>query len=282
MLEKANPPSVDAYIRHLSEKGEDPDGEMRTGASYAVALVLTNLERSYELKMNPPDDWMIHVVRTHLSHLHSTSPSDISFVTFNYDNLIERHLVHRLSGYMGDEKGAERASQIPVVHVHGNLLRTDIVAWQLVSEFKAGENTNWFGTSMYGPISHIDEKAAAMASRSLKFFWENDMATEASNRAARFIAEADIIVVIGVGAAIQPLEQLFQPFADGQLDDRIVVGTCFGLDSVNRERLASIFQRVGVSPSLSREKAHSFMEKRFPHSYLHVEAKNNINGLLAR
>ncbi|MGH7243787.1 MAG: hypothetical protein ACREJD_10255 [Phycisphaerales bacterium] len=255
-LTAANPDSIDEYIQELSEAGHDSQSQLKASAAYGVAVVLLRAQLKHEITNKRPDDWLYHLTRRYRKNLMTLAdPPEISFITFNYDLLIEHHLKHRLFGLLADDEKAEaRLNQIPIIHYHGQLGPVVYPAP------KPGTTGLQISRYAYERMTDVQDDSAYESSKSLRFFWETDSNSEMHEKAVRVLGSAEEIAVLGVGRAMDPMLSLL-----GALPARWWQGgrfhmSIYGLGDDAQVRVKQFVNEKGGTPLLQRMKASEFIQ----------------------
>ena len=113
-LERAAPESIDALLESRPEYLD--------AGKLAIALAL--LPREADSKMFAPDggDWIGHLAQRIFAG--GVGPSLASFVTFNYDRLLEHRLTLHVAAKLGvslEEAWQKVGQSVEIIHIHGQL-----------------------------------------------------------------------------------------------------------------------------------------------------------------
>ncbi|MBX3390378.1 MAG: hypothetical protein KF691_13090 [Phycisphaeraceae bacterium] len=223
-LKWAAPESIDEFVRHTSPH--------HAAAAFGVALCLLRAEQNHALSLDHEDDWLRTAFNSHTESIKNDPEPNVSFITYNYDRLIERHMMTRLAGYRTACDFYDRFARIPIVHLHGALGTLSKIP-------KAG------GTPYIFADLNADTVVAATNSASaLRFFWEENQDIVQFDRARRLLVSADRIVILGIGQAFQPLSRLLSGFSDNWWNGVDIFATAYLLPQAGRERLLSLISKA--------------------------------------
>lgn len=169
--------SVDAFLEHRSSF-------LDVGKA-AIAANLIPYEQPGPL-FGAADRWYQHVYSALNAQEDDFQNNRFSVVTFNYDRSLETFLFTCLQNTYGitDERAAELAESVPIVHVHGRLGR---LPWQS-------------GDGKERPYNkQRDSKTIAVARDSIRVIHEDAFADTILQQAQELINEADALVFVGFG-----------------------------------------------------------------------------------
>ncbi len=120
----------------------------------------------------------------------------VSFITYNYDRLIEQVLWAAMSTIYSDHAAVRQALvKIPVLHLHGSL-----------GPLRMGEddpNPNAVGFGINATAGNL-----RTISQNWKFVWERPQNSPDVQTAVEILASAERVVVMGLGAAVEVVEPL--------------------------------------------------------------------------
>jgi len=200
--------SVDAFLEHRPEFIDV--GKAVT----AWALIPFELEQEIFRYYN---NWLRALYSNLNTSFEEFSQNEISFITFNYDRVIEHFLFTSLKNSYGKSDSECRTvlEQIPIIHLHGRL---GSLPWQ------DGKPRN------FDP--KIDREALDVSIKELKIIHEdiNDGRDADFRRAKDLLSKADRILFMGFGYNKTNLDRL----GVGGLDTNKAFGTSVGIG--NRER----------------------------------------------
>lgn len=250
----ANPDSIDEYIQELSEAGHDAEAKLKASAAYGVAVVLLRAQIQHEIHNERPDDWIFQLTRRHKKNLMNLREEpEISFITYNYDLLIEQHLRHRLFGILADEDKAEtRLKQIPIVHYHGQL-------GPVLEPLPATGTRLQIPTYAYEFLSDFQDDSAYQSSKTLRFFWETDSNSQTRGEALKVLGDSEQIAVLGVGRAMKPLFSLLEGLPSAWWQTNGFRMNTLGLSDGDRSRITAFTSARGFTSPLPQQKAADFI-----------------------
>lgn len=218
MLQWASPRSIDALL--------DTRGDLLDTGKLAIAATLLPLERSTPNALFPSQgDWMGYLFDRAIGADLDRAAETVSFVTFNYDRLLE----HRLTQYVAAVKGVglerawELAQRIEVVHVYGQL-----GPYSPVTEEGA---VHWptldLGNDAASVVLASDERVRA-AVEGISLVHERQDSTENVVRARRAVARASTLWFLGFGYDDTNLSRLSATLPT-QTTGSPIYGSAFGM-----------------------------------------------------
>ena len=152
-------------------------------------------------------DWVAeHVLRS----VSAGTPSQISFVTFNYDRSLEYALVEamRASWGVGPEEAMKTLADVPIVHVHGAL----------------GHLGGWSATSRPF-VELVSHQTVEVATAGIRIIHEVDIET-AFGPAWTLLGEAEIICFLGCAYHRENMERLNVAQIAGPGGKWVIGSTC--------------------------------------------------------
>lgn len=189
--------SIDAFIESRKDFADQ--------ATMLVMSILLNAEANYLSKeMYVRNNWFEYLWNALKCPPEEFQRHEITFLTFNYDRLIEYMIARSLSNSYGQpmiEMESLVAQSKFVVHLHGSLSPCDFNTRTKVRLPRHG-----FGKQ---PLSFHELMEAALT-KPIRFFWEEHSNTEEWAYATQKLHEASRIYVLGVGSAVAPLKNLWK------------------------------------------------------------------------
>jgi len=228
-LMKSDPDSIDQFIQ------ENPD--YHEAAAFAVAVILLHSHHCYVPKLNDPDDWIRVAFNQHRKSICGKNPdTDVSFITYNYDNLIENFIERKLCGYVTRHEAQSRRARVKITHLYGQL--GDDVEFERKFERP--------GTVFDGIPADIVTLASQACDR-LRFYWEDpDAEDKCMEIASEQLRSASRIVVISIGQALGPLDNLFREAFKRHPTPTRIYATAYGLLDFQVGRLGKILGESAV------------------------------------
>lgn len=210
--------SVDAFLEH------QPDFvELGKLAITAVLVRSENMEKLFKA-----EDWYAHLF--HIldnSVLEDFGKNKLAIVTFNYDRSIETFLFNSLkfSYNLDDQTAAKVLSQIPIIHLHGQMGN---LPWQ-----DQANNRD------YGEIENSQK--IKESSEGIKIIYEAEVEKSgAFIEAKKLLANANQIYFLGFGYHPENMRRLGIEELD--ISGKTILGTCKGMTTLEAQ---SIMARCG-------------------------------------
>jgi len=186
-LERSAQKSVDAFL--------ETRGEFARVGKLAMAFLVMAREDEGNLfsEKEIVGDWLTYLRSAMKGPFDSFGDNAVSFITFNYDRVLEHFLFNAVKNSYGksDEDCAAVLENIPIVHVHGSL---GPLPWQ-----EDG------GRPYGGPMRPLEVKLAADR---IKIVCEGAEEDPEFNEARTLIREADRIYFLGFGYNKDNVERL--------------------------------------------------------------------------
>ncbi|HET6442210.1 MAG TPA: SIR2 family protein [Phycisphaerae bacterium] len=187
-LEKSRETSVDAFLEYRRE--------FERAGKLAMAYELLRREDERKLFSKGPisGDWLTYLLSAMKGPFDSFGDNSVSFITFNYDRVLEHALFNAVKHRYGkpDEDCAAVLKKIPIVHVHGSL---GPLPWQ--------ES----GGLPYGKVPLPPGEVKPAADR-IKIVYEGAEQDPEFNEARKLITTADRIYFLGFGYNKDNVERL--------------------------------------------------------------------------
>jgi hypothetical protein len=193
----------------------------------AIATVLLEAEKGCSIAPNVviPSFWIDILwdkLTDEIGSFQEFSFSNIAFVTFNYDRLLEVYLLRRMKGAFGisDEQAYEKLQSLSLVHVYGQL-----------GSLKEGDRH-------FIPFGHGPRRDFCLtASECLQVIPEHRDESESIDAARAYLNRADTICILGFGFDALNMKRLdakvtltdFATDLNGHRRGRTVVASGLGL-----------------------------------------------------
>lgn len=227
-----------------------------------LAVCLLPRENSNRLIQKPdPDQENTHWLqliwdKMQTSHAREFRHNKVSFITFNYDRMVEHYLLHRLKGLTRASISdcAEALSTIPFIHIYGSLGPLPHLATVQLK--------NATGTVEYGEGASV--QSLRIATASIRLAAEKEAASSPTfDDARRLIDQARQIIFLGFSYGKENTERLGdQTFWYHTTTP--VFGTAFGMEQgeyrAARNRLGGKLNNL-VDPELPRLSCLKFMRR---------------------
>lgn len=238
--------SIDAFIHaRRSQPGMD------VLAKVAVADVLLKYEQLFaQGRAKTDDDWIRYLTRLMIEGVHEPADfaamNDVSFITFNYDRLLEYSLTTMVAASFGlkREVAAAVVRTIPITHVYGDLGPLD---------------TTEFGNTL--------DDAWIAAHRNIRTIFEVESKDEKLEPIRETILKAKRIYLIGFGYHRENIELLGLSNAIAELvrdKQGAVCSTRYGMTDAEFKRGAGgIDQYITRSTDSSKKSLESMREFYF-------------------
>jgi hypothetical protein len=215
-LANSKAPSVDVFL------GRDSQRRFETVGKLAIAenLILKEDHSAIFHNRTIDDDWLGYLFNTltaGIRRLEDVGKLPISFITFNYDRVLEHFLVHYLTSNFPDNNTTDVAAvirQIPIIHAYGSL-----GPLQWLDE----------GGREYSPT--ITPELVSAAADRLTIMHEGDNKIADFDRAQRLFKKAYLIWLVGFGYHPENMRRLKLPFdrANKSKDRVYIRGTAFNM-----------------------------------------------------
>jgi hypothetical protein len=224
-LTRSGRQSVDAFLEHRPEF-------LEVGKA-AIALVLIERELSSTLFEARPGGWLDYLFDRLNCPFERFGKNEVAFITFNYDRSLEFYLFTRLqnSYEKSAEACADQLSQIPIVHLHGDL---GALPWHLSPE------------AIREYDSKVSPEAIKIAASRIKIIHE-DIADRDSEfeKAKQLLNEADLIYFLGFGYNSTNMARL----GVNNIRDGIAFGTGYNLTEHERYLIMqSVERKIQILP----------------------------------
>ena len=204
--------SVDAFLEHRPEF-------MDVGKA-AIARVLIEWEQTGTLLAGREGAWLDYLFDKLNCPFERFGSNEVAFITFNYDRSIEHYLFTCLQNSYGKsaEDCAHQLSQIPIIHLHGDL---GALPWQESDSAKI---------RTYEPT--ISPEAVRIAASRIKIIHEDIAGRDREfAEAKRILNLADQIYFLGFGYNQTNMERL----GVDKIKGGVVYGTGYGLTDHERD-----------------------------------------------
>jgi hypothetical protein len=221
-LANSKAPSVDLFL------GRDSQHRFETVGKLAIAenLILKEDHSAIFHNQKIDDDWLGYLFNTltaGIRTLADVGKLPISFVTFNYDRVLEHFLLNYLTSNFPDNNTGEVAAviaKIPIIHVYGWLGPLD---WQ-----------HTVGARAYSPTINMD--IVRNAADRITIMHEGKDQSDEFERVHNLFSIAQSIWLLGFGYHPEnmrrlrlPFERLTQPNPVTGRNEFSIVGTAYGL-----------------------------------------------------
>jgi hypothetical protein len=173
------------------------------------------------------DTWLGQILRFHGSGKRrrefAERFSDVGFIVFNYDRLIEYHLYQHLRVTLNETPDSARAiiSNIPIHHVYGTLGTLP----ELGGDHALGDSSDWLIAQAPNRIRTYTRTVDSVVGEQI----------------AALVRNAEQIVFLGCAYHDQNLRILFPDGSPGLDDRRKVWGTVLGLRPNQRQKVETFF-----------------------------------------
>ncbi|MBU6412859.1 MAG: hypothetical protein KGS45_05250 [Planctomycetes bacterium] len=243
-------PSIDDFLRRRHNDFGD------WGKSLVAHLILMYERRAISRFSENGFDWF----GTLWSHINCPidrlQEQQVVFITFNYDRTIE-HLLCMAAAHAGGRSPAEAwkfASRVKVIHLHGSVgkylpERTDPIAGHLP----------------YGHTPDVSELWESESRFDYKLYWEAKRDSSLWVEAKEIVQAAHEIYVLGVGSAVEPLNDLFGPHTPGiERCQQFLCATGLRSAEIGRLTTATKYSATGNPPPPNPEdNAQDVMRRYF-------------------
>lgn len=210
-------PSVDAFLEHRTE--------FTAIGKAAMACALLPQENRHSL-FAVANSWYEYLHGRMNCPLEEFGGNAIAFITFNYDRSLECYLHTCLVNTYGlsDDQAALALSEIPIIHVHGQLGR---LPWQVGPDDARAYN------------QEMTPESVAIASKSIRVIHEDAEGDPILEEATKVINSAERLVFLGFGYLEQNITRLRL-----DLDRRLsfLGGTAVGLKAQEQARVRRGFR----------------------------------------
>ena len=177
-FERSSQKSLDAFLEHRKE--------FEKVGKLAMAYLVMRCEDDGSLFSEEviPGDWLTYLLSAMSGPFDSFGDNAVSFITFNYDRILEHFLFNAVQNNYGksDAECAAVLKQIPIVHVHGCL---GPLPWQEV------------GGRPYVPPGKLED--VRLAADRTKIVHEGAEEDPEFNEARALIRKAERIYFLGFG-----------------------------------------------------------------------------------
>lgn len=213
-LYRSQQPSVDAFLENRKEY-------MEIGKA-VIAAALIPYEREIKLFRH---DWYEYLFGIIAPTPGAFIESNLSIITFNYDRSFEHCLFTALKASFGlsDVRAVDLLSNLPVVHVHGQLGGLPYLAEDAPRPY---EDT-------------VTPEIVKSAASRIRIIHEVDGLGPEFGRAHELIGRASKVCFLGFGYHYANVERL----QINELFSSEVLGTGFGLENAERNRVHRLFSR---------------------------------------
>lgn len=241
-------PSIDAMLEHRQELWS-------AGKRFISALLIRQEETFRQTIRDIPDDWLSWVferMSMGCSDINAFSANPVSFVTFNYDRLLEHRLTKGLAARyrLTVEEASNVFRQIPVVHLHGS------IGPLFQSPDRNAEAAIPFGGDTNPEVNGVG-LAMACAERTIKIVYEANPESDDFRRAHRLLRDSEQVIFLGFAFARSNVERL-------------------GVDEIS-ERAPVLCSAFGMTDAEIAE----YVVKSFPHHLEHsIQVGRNNESLL--
>ena len=186
-FERSSQKSLDAFLEHRKE--------FEKVGKLAMAYLVMRCEDDGSLFSEEviPGDWLTYLLSAMSGPFDSFGDNAVSFITFNYDRILEHFLFNAVKNSYGksDEDCAAVLENIPIVHVHGCL---GPLPWQEV------------GGRPYVPPGKLED--VRLAADRTKIVHEGAEEDPEFNKARALIRKAERIYFLGFGYNKDNVERL--------------------------------------------------------------------------
>jgi hypothetical protein len=182
--------SVDAFLERRPQFLDI--GKATMGIELLIKESVSDLWKEQE-------NWLTYLYANHMvgSSVEEFADNCVSFVTFNYDRVVEHFFHTSLMSTFGKgiEETGKIVEQIPVIHLHGRL---GFLPWQ-----------NTQGVVPYGAPT-IDKQVMDTLLNEIKVVHEDitDVRDKEFTRAKELLAEAERVYLLGFGFGARNVERL--------------------------------------------------------------------------
>lgn len=194
--------SVDALIESRPE--------LKDIGKLSIAAALLPLERTAHV-IRAKEDWIGFLLNQMRALDESISSNNVSFITFNYDRVLEHRLTVTLATMTGRSHmdAWEVVQRIPIVHVYGQLGR-----YEPLGETPKADDVVLFGDFLIGE-DPISPRRIRTAADGIHLIDERDQTPSGFEQAHSLIREAEQIIFLGFGFDQTNLRRLLPASREG-------------------------------------------------------------------
>lgn len=218
-LSNAGQASIDAFLNaNRHQLG------FQTIGKAGIAQVLLKYENTDILESD--DDWLNYVFRILLDGISSpsefTTRNNISFITFNYDRLLESWLHHRIKYSFGieDDPALQILREIPIYHVYG-----------MLGQFPITDGS--------------DPTAWIRASNGIRTIFDVDHDEPVITAAKEVLSKAHSICLLGFGFHRENIE-ILNLVSYARACEGVVASSCYDIRKTEWQRVTRPFQGVRI------------------------------------